>query len=133
MDDLTKFIPLFLNGGWIVLFIGAAGMVARLATSKNPDDKTLPQILSNVFAAMVASMIAWFVMEQFEVDAMWKAIAYGLVGLNSPELLSGIIKLSTKFSENPSEFISNMRSGDSPVPKAKTPRKPKPKPKPKVK
>jgi predicted MFS family arabinose efflux permease len=133
MDDLTKFIPLFLNGGWIVLFIGAAGMVARLATSKNPDDKTLPQILSNVFAAMVASMIAWFVMEQFEVDAMWKAITYGLVGLNSPELLSGIIKLSTKFSENPSEFISNMRSGGSSVPKAKTPRKPKPKPKPKVK
>jgi hypothetical protein len=129
MDDLTKFIPLFLNGGWIVLFIGAAGMLARLVTSKNPDDKTLPQILSNVFAAMIASMISWFIMEQFAVDAMWKAIAYGLVGLNSPELLSGIIKLSTKFSENPSEFISNMRSGGSVKPKVKTPRKVKPKPK----
>ena len=129
MDDLTKFIPLFLNGGWIVLFIGAAGMVARLATSKNPDDKTLPQILSNVFAAMIASMIAWFILEQFAVDTMWKAIAYGLVGLNSPELLTGIIKLSTKFSENPSEFISNIRSGSSVKPSSK----PKPKPKPRLK
>lgn len=131
MDDLTKFIPLFLNGGWIVLFIGAAGMVARLATSKNPDDKTLPQILSNVFAAMIASMIAWFILEQFAVDTMWKAIAYGLVGLNSPELLTGIIKLSTKFSENPSEFISNIRSGSSVKPSSKP--KPKPKPKPRLK
>jgi predicted MFS family arabinose efflux permease len=128
MDDLAKFIPLFINGGWIVLFIGAAGMVARLATSKNPDDKTLPQILSNVFAAMVASMIAWFIMEQFDVDAMYKAITYGLVGLNSPEILSGIIKLSTKFSENPSEFISSIR-GSSAKPKPKSKSKPKPKPK----
>jgi hypothetical protein len=128
MDGLAKFIPLFLNGGWIVLFIGAAGMVARLATSKNPDDKTLPQILSNVSAAMIASMIAWFIMEQFAMDAMWKAIAYGLVGLNSPEILTGIIKLSTKFSENPSEFITNVRSGGSPKPKPRTPRKVKPKP-----
>ena len=133
MDDLTKFIPLFLNGGWIVLFIGAAGMVARLATSKNPDDKTLPQILSNVFAAMIASMIAWFILEQFAVDTMWKAIAYGLVGLNSPELLTGIIKLSTKFSENPSEFISNIRSGSSVKPSSKPKPKLKPKPKPRLK
>lgn len=128
MDGLAKFIPLFLNGGWIVLFIGAAGMIARLATSKNPNDKTLPQILSNVSAAMIASMIAWFIMEQFTVDTMWKAIAYGLVGLNSPELLTGIIKISTKFSENPIEFISNIKSGSSPKPKSRTPRKIKSKP-----
>jgi hypothetical protein len=131
MSDLGKFIPLFLNGGWIVLFIGAAGMIARLATSKNPEDKTLPQILSNVSAAMLASMIAWFIMEQFTIDAIWKAIAYGLVGLNSPELLTGIVKISTKFSENPSEFISNVRAGGltKPVPVKKNVRKPKPKPK----
>ena len=27
------------------------------------------------------------------------------------EILSGIIKISTKFSENPAEFISNAKSG----------------------
>jgi predicted MFS family arabinose efflux permease len=139
MDNLSMLIPLFLNGGWIVLFIGAAGMVARLATSKNPEDKSLSQVLSNITASMIASMIAWFIMEQFAIGAMWKAIAYGLVGLNSPELLTGIIKLSTKFSENPSEFISNIRSGSSvkpsskPKPKPKPTPKPKPKPKPRLK
>jgi hypothetical protein len=107
MDNLNKFIPLFLNGGWIVIVIGAAGMLARIATSKNPEEKTPKQIVSNVAASMIASLIAWFILEQFEIEPMWKAISYGLVGLNSPELLSGIIKVSTKFSDNPIEFITN--------------------------
>jgi hypothetical protein len=111
MDDLGKFIPLFIGGGWIVLVIGAAGMLARVATSKNPEEKTILQIINNMVAAMLASLISWFILEQFEIAAIWKALVYGLVGLNSPELLSGIIKISTKFSENPSEFISNARAG----------------------
>jgi uncharacterized membrane protein YeaQ/YmgE (transglycosylase-associated protein family) len=123
-NNLSKFIPLFLNGGWVVIFIGASGMIARLITSKNPEDKTTSQILNNIFASMIASMIAWFIMEQFDVNAMYKAIVYGLVGLNSPELLAGVIKLSTKFAENPSEFISNLRGGST---KPKTSRKVKPK------
>ena len=111
MDNLGKFIPLFLSGGWVVLVIGAAGMLARLATSKNPEEKTTSQIINNMVAAMVASVIAWFILEQFAIAAMWKALVYGLVGLNSPEILSGIIKISTKFSENPAEFLSNAKSG----------------------
>jgi predicted MFS family arabinose efflux permease len=127
MDSLDKFIPLFMSGGWIVLLIGAAGMVARLATSKNPEDKTPGQILSNITAAMVASLIAWFILEQFEVASMYKAIAYGMVGLNSPELLTGIIKISTNFANNPAEFMKNIKTGGAPPAKKKVTSKPKPK------
>jgi predicted MFS family arabinose efflux permease len=125
MDDLSKFIPLFFSGGWIVLLIGAAGMIARLATSKNPEDKTLGQIASNIAAAMIASLIAWFILEQFEVASMYKAIAYGMVGLNSPELLTGIIKISTNFANNPAEFMKNIKTGGTPPPKKKIIKKPK--------
>jgi predicted MFS family arabinose efflux permease len=125
MDDLSKFIPLFFSGGWIVLLIGAAGMIARLATSKNPEDKTLGQIASNIAAAMIASLIAWFILEQFEVASMYKAIAYGMVGLNSPELLTGIIKISTNFANNPAEFMKNIKTGGAPPMKKKVTRKPK--------
>jgi predicted MFS family arabinose efflux permease len=126
MDNLSKFIPLFLSGGWIVLLIGAAGMIARLATSKNPEDKTPAQIISNISASMIASLIAWFILEQFEVESMYKAIAYGLVGLNSPEILVGIIKISTGFANNPTDFIKNIKTGGTPPPKKKVTRKPKP-------
>jgi uncharacterized membrane protein YeaQ/YmgE (transglycosylase-associated protein family) len=128
MAQLQDFIPLFLNGGWIVPMIGAAGMLARLVTSKNSEDKSATQVISNMVASMVASIIAWFILEQFEIGAMYKAIAYGLVGLNSPEILSGIVKLSTKFAENPSEFISNIRNGKlSNTPIKRTINKTKPK------
>ena len=126
MDDLSKFVPLFMSGGWIVLLIGAAGMVARLATSKNPEDKTPGQIASNIVASMVASLIAWFILEQFEVASMYKAIAYGMVGLNSPELLTGIIKISTNFANNPGEFMKNIKTGGAPPAKKKVIKKPKP-------
>jgi hypothetical protein len=56
---------------------------------------------------------------------MYKAIAYGLVGLNSPELLSGIIKISTNFANNPAEFMKNIKTGGTPPPKKKITKKPK--------
>jgi uncharacterized membrane protein YeaQ/YmgE (transglycosylase-associated protein family) len=112
MDSLDKFIPLFIQGGWVVLLIGASGMIARTATSKNPEEKSIGQFLSNILVAMICSLISWFILEQFEVKSMYKSIIYGLVGLNSPEILMGIIKITTAFSNNPQEFIKNARSGN---------------------
>jgi len=132
MNDLNQFIPLFLDGGWVVLIIGAAGMLARLATSKDPEDENPVQVVKNILAAMTASLISWFIMEQFEVASMYKAIAYGLVGLNSPELLTGIIKITTGFAEDPTNFIKNIKSGGKPQkelkkkPTKKQIKKPKP-------
>jgi predicted MFS family arabinose efflux permease len=127
MNDLNQFIPLFLDGGWVVLIIGAAGMLARLATSKDPEDKNPAQVVKNILAAMTASLVAWFIMEQFEIASMYKAIAYGLVGLNSPELLTGIIKITTGFAEDPTNFIKNIKSGGKPSkPVKKKTTKPKP-------
>ena len=54
---------------------------------------------------MIASLIAWFVMEQFEVDSMYKALAYGLVGLNSPEIINGVLKISAQFASDPMSFM----------------------------
>lgn len=86
-------------------------MIARLVTSKNPEDKTIKQVLSNILASMLASLMTWFIMEQFTIPSMYKAISYGLVGLNSPEILSGIIKITTGFANDPTNFIKNLKSG----------------------
>ena len=112
---MEKFVPLFLNGGWVVLLIGGAGMIARLITSKNEEDKTLSQVVRNISASMITSLIAWFILEQFQIDPMYKAITYGLVGLNSPELLSGIIKISSAFASNPLDFINNIKTPKEPT------------------
>ena len=112
MTSLEEFIPKFLKGGWIVALIGASGMIARLVVSE--EDTPMNQVVRNIAAAMIASSISWFIMEQFEVDSMYKAIVYGLVGLNSPEIIQGVLKLSGQFASDPMSFIKQQNK-----PKAK--------------
>jgi predicted MFS family arabinose efflux permease len=122
LKNLNEFIPAFLNGGWVVLLIGAAGMVARLVTSNSPEETSANSIVKNIMAAMITSLLAWFILEQFEIDSLYKALIYGLGGLNSPEILKGILKISTSFSNNPGEFLSNIKSGKVSTPPKRTTR-----------
>ena len=122
MKNLNEFIPAFLNGGWVVLLIGAAGMVARLVTSNSPEETSANNIVKNIMAAMITSLLAWFILEQFVIDSLYKALIYGLGGLNSPEILKGILKISTSFSNNPGEFLSNIKSGKVSTPPKRTTR-----------
>lgn len=110
---MDNFVVNFLNGGWVVLLIGAAGMVARLVTTN--EEQTPSDIVKKMISSMIASLIAWFVMEQFEMNSMYKAVAYGLVGLNSPEIINGVLKISGQFAENPMSFIKK----EQPKPKKK--------------
>jgi uncharacterized membrane protein YeaQ/YmgE (transglycosylase-associated protein family) len=100
---LENFVDNFLGGGWVVLLIGAAGMIARLVTTN--ENQTGSDVVKKMISSMIASLIAYFVMEQFEVDPMYKAIAYGLVGLNSPEIINGVLKISGQFAADPMSFM----------------------------
>ena len=100
---MENFIKNFLGGGWVVLLIGAAGMVARLVTTN--ENQTFGDVIKKMISSMIASLIAFFILEQFEVDAMYKAVAYGLVGLNSPEIINGVLKISGQFAADPMSFI----------------------------
>lgn len=122
MKNLNDFIPEFLNGGWVVLLIGAAGMIARLITSTSTEETKGNGIIKNILSAMITSLLAWFILEQFEINSLYKALIYGLAGLNSPEILKGILKITTSFSNNPGEFISNIKSGKIETPPKRTTR-----------
>jgi predicted MFS family arabinose efflux permease len=111
LKNLNDFIPEFLKGGWVVLLIGAAGMVARLVTTDSTDEISTNSIIKNILSAMITSLLAWFILEQFEINSLYKALIYGLAGLNSPEILKGILKVTTSFSDNPGEFLTNIKSG----------------------
>ena len=79
-------------------------MVARLVTTNEEQSST--DVVKKMISSMIASLIAWFIMEQFEVNSMYKALAYGLVGLNSPEIINGVLKISGQFAVDPMSFIN---------------------------
>lgn len=97
-----------MDGGWVVLMIGAAGMVARLVTTN--EQQSSGEVVKKMISSMIASLIAWFVMEQFTMDSMYKAVAYGLVGLNSPEIIQGVLKISGQFASDPMSFMKKQQT-----------------------
>ena len=103
MEPEKSIIKEFLNGGWLVPQVGAAAMFARLLSGHN--ELSIKQQLKRILTAAIAAGIAWFVLEQTDVSSLTKAITYGIIGVVSPEVISGIVRLGERFAKNPEKFI----------------------------
>tara|TARA_R100001163_G_C5026160_1_gene167626 strand:+ start:558 stop:875 length:318 start_codon:yes stop_codon:yes gene_type:complete len=103
MEPEKSIIKEFLNGGWLVPLVGAAAMFARLLSGQN--ELSVKQQLKRILTAAIAAGIAWFVLEQTDVSSLTKAITYGIIGVVSPEVISGIVRLGERFAKNPEKFI----------------------------
>jgi Zn-dependent protease with chaperone function len=79
----------FKSGGWIVALIGAAAMVGRLLVDEAAD-ASWQRSLRHVLAAAIFAVIAYFVMFQWELSALNKAIVQGLCGAVAPELVDWV-------------------------------------------
>ena len=103
MEPENSIIKEFRNGGWLVPLVGAAAMFARLLSGQN--ELSVKQQLKRILTAAIAAGIAWFVLEQTDVSSLTKAITYGIIGVVSPEVISGIVRLGERFAKNPEKFI----------------------------
>lgn len=108
-SELTKILQSFIDGGWLVLIVGIAGMMARLALFSGK--VTLIHCFKNLIAAMFCSCITWFILEEIKIHFMYKAIIYTLAGLDAPELMSGTLKLARGFAQDPHSFLIQLRKG----------------------
>ncbi len=93
----------FLGGGWVIPLIGAAAMLARLLSAQKKIG--IIEYAKKITAAAISSSIAWFILEQTDISSLYKAICYGIIGVISPEIINGIIKLGKKFQEDPEKYI----------------------------
>jgi len=103
MEPEKSIIKEFLNGGWLVSLIGAAAMFARLLHA-NKDLSCMEQF-KKIVTAGIAATIAWFVLEQTDVSSLTKAITYGIIGVISPEVITGIVRIGEKFARNADKFL----------------------------
>jgi hypothetical protein len=103
METEKSILTQFIEGGWLMPIIGASGMLARILTTKGK--VTIIDLFKKMLTASIASSIAWFLLEQTEVSSLYKAITYGVIGVVSPEIIEGIVKLGKKFASNPTKFI----------------------------
>lgn len=103
MEPDKTLIKDFLEGGWIIMMIGGAAMLARLLSSSTK--LSILEHLKKIVSAAIASGIAWFILKDVQGWDLYKAIAYGIVGVISPEIIDGIITLGKKFAKNPEKIL----------------------------
>lgn len=103
MEPGKSILKEFFEGGWLVTLVGAAGMFARLLSSQK--NYLISEYLKNIISAALAATIAWFILEQTAIPSLYKAITYGIIGVVSPEIINGIIKLAKGFERSPEKFI----------------------------
>ena len=103
MEPEKSLLREFINGGWLVPLVGAAAMLARLLSSNSK--LTIVDQVKKILIAAIASGIAWFILEQTDVSSLVKAMTYGIIGVISPEVIDGIVKLGKKFANNPSKYF----------------------------
>jgi hypothetical protein len=103
MDTEKSLIKEFLEGGWVIPLIGGSAMFARLLSTNRK--ATIWEYIKKILTAAIASGIAWFILEQTDIGSLYKAVTYGIIGVISPEIIEGIVKIGKKFSRNPENFI----------------------------
>ena len=103
MEPEKSLIKEFADGGWIIPMIGAAAMIARLLSS--PVKLTIVEQIRKIFTAAISSGVAWFVLEQTDISSLNKAIIYGIIGVISPEIINGLVRLAKKFKSSPEKFL----------------------------
>jgi hypothetical protein len=108
-SELTQILHSFIDGGWLVLIVGTAGMIARLALFSGK--VTLMHCIKNLIAAMFCSCVTWFILEEIKIHFMYKAIIYTLAGLDAPELIKGTLKIAEGFAQDPHSFLVKLKNG----------------------
>ena len=61
--------------------------------------------LRKILTAGISAGIAWFILEQTEISSLYKAVTYGIIGVISPEVIAGIVKLGKRFADNPEKVL----------------------------
>lgn len=103
MEPEKSLIKEFIEGGWIIPVIGSAAMLARLLSAQKKIGAI--EYGKKITVAAISSTIAWFILEQTDISSLYKAICYGVIGVISPEIINGIIKLGRKFQADPEKFV----------------------------
>jgi hypothetical protein len=110
MEPEKSLLKEFINGGWLVPLLGAAAMVARLLSTGG--NYTIATQIKKILTAAISCGVSWCLLEQTDVSSLTKAISYGVIGVISPEVISGIVLLGQKFAKNPERFIRDNNNNE---------------------
>ena len=100
---MKELMQQFMEGGWLAPFIAGMGMTMRLLV----DDKTtgVVDLVRKVVLSILASLTTWLIIKDMMLPDWSYAVIYGVIGLVSPEIIMGLLKIGAKFGKDPIKFL----------------------------
>ncbi len=80
----------FKKGGWIVAFLGGAGVCVRLLISSQEHDKWF--WFQRIVAGTIMGVITYFALYNVEIEQIYKSVILSTSGAFSPEIMKFIEK-----------------------------------------
>ena len=104
---MRELIQQFMEGGWLAPVIAGMGMTMRLLV----DDKStgVLDLVRKVVLSVLASLTTWLIIKDMMLPDWGYAVTYGVIGLVSPEIIMGLLKIGANFSKDPIGFIRRLK------------------------
>ena len=107
-DHRQELLNRFLDDGWIIALIGASAMVARLLSTINNGSFFVQ--MKKVFASALFTTVVWLLVDNIDINSLYKAILYELSGLVAPEIIQGVIKIANRYKKDPEKIIKTVKN-----------------------
>lgn len=104
MEPEKSILKEFLTGGWIIVLLGTATMIARILVDE--EKNSFCGALKKIVSAAILTTVVWAFIRDMPMVDLHKALIYGVVGAISPEILQGVVRLGKAFAKNPFRFLS---------------------------
>ena len=104
-SPLQVIIDTFFKEWWVVLLVALSGVFARLILFD--ETLTLLECIRRVFSAIILSIIAWFILETIEWSDATKILIYAVIGLDAPQIISGIVKTISIIAYSPWKIFNS--------------------------
>ena len=98
MDPEKSLLNEFLHGGWIISVVGAVSMTTRLLSTG--ERAGIASQLKKIVVASLAATIMWMLIHNLAILDLHKAIIYGITGVISPEIITGLVNLGRRFAKH---------------------------------
>lgn len=107
-DHKQELFNRFLDDGWIIALIGASAMAARLLSTIN--NGSIVVQFKKIVASALFTTVVWLLVDNVDINSLYKAIFYGLSGLVAPEIIQGVIRIADKYKKNPEKIIRSVKN-----------------------
>lgn len=110
--SLHRLIQSFTSDGWIVLILSLSGALTRLTLFEG--NVSIIEFTRRILSAVAVGMISWFILDGVDWPQFYKIIIYIVIGLDSPSIIKGVIKVLNIFTDNPGKVFNSLKRGELP-------------------